>query len=459
MLLTTKSSYHIIISLSGLNDCYNISSTQTQIPNQCYKNQQNVPKSEGSLIENFINFRGMFCFSLNPPLKFRSYKKQSKKSKSSVSVSRQYNISNKRIMSSLRFFIDAWWTFVLPSICLASMLMNVINVLVLAKLRTLRPVYRRLFAKSIINFMYLFICLWKFLNKCGQFCELFYRKELTDQLFFWIQVYDFYLYGIVGRVLAQCDLFIEILIALQRLRLLTSACSCGFVSCVLGTPVKLIVVISVLIYLPDVFFTRVVWHTGDTFEPCAAMSNNTSNNISCASKTGLRLEHMNKDLYDKVVRAKILLVRVLSILVFFSLINAANCYQIRKKIKRIRGATNLNSSSASSSRGFDNGRLGQDAALSNRMLMWQSMVYIFGNAWFLVLLVLGFLRKISFRDKYIDLYVLCANTPLFVSFGLTFFVYWRYDEKFRIQARSLLARFNKCIICNVTIVRHTTINR
>ena len=325
----------------------------------------------------------------------------------------------------------------LPSICLASMLMNVINVLVLAKLRTLRPVYRRLFAKSIINFIYLFICMWKFLNKCGQFCELFYRKEHIDQLSFWIQVYDFYLYGVVGRILAQCDLFIELLFALQRLRLLTSACSCGLVSCVLGTPVKLIVAISVLIYLPDVCFTRVVWHTGDTCEQCATMSNNTSNNISCAPKTGLRLEHMNKELYELVVRTKDLVVRVLCIVVFVSLINAANCYQIGKQIKRIRGATNLNSSSSRHDKGFENGRLAEFAALSTRMLMLQSMVYIFGNAWFLVLLILWLMRKISFRDKYVDLYVLCANTQLFVSLGLTFFVYWRYDERFRTQTRSL----------------------
>ena len=349
-------------------------------------------------------------------------------------------------MPSFRYFIDAWWTFVLPVICLASMLINVVNGLMLAKLRPIRPVYRRLFAKSVINSIYLFICMWKFVSKCGQFCELFYREEHVHELSFWIQVYNFYLYGIVGRVLAQCDLFIEILIALQRLRLLTSASS-GTSECVshlLATSVKLVVATSSLIYLPDVLFARIVWQAGDTtFEPCAKMFNNASGNISChMSNTGWRFELVNKELYETVAGVKVLVVRVLSTVVLVVLINAANCYQIRKKVERIRDATNLNSSS-SSSRGFESGRLEQDAALSNRMLMWQSMVYIFGNALLLVLLLLLLLGSVSLRDEYADIYVLAANTPLFVSFGLTLFVYWLYDEKFRVQARSFYIRFKK----------------
>ena len=343
-------------------------------------------------------------------------------------------------MSSLRIFIDSWWTFVLPIICLASMLINVVNGLMLAKLRPIRPVYRRLFAKSVINSIYLFICMWKFVSKCGQFCELFYSaRDYREKWSFWIQVYNFYLYGVVGRILAQCDLFIEILIALQRLRLLTSTCSGAFTSCLLtGTSIKLIVALSVLIYVPDVLFTRIVWHQSPSQQQPS--HNASSGNMSTACVGLLKLETVNKELYEKVVGVKVLGLRFLLTVALVSLINAANCYQIRKKIQRIRHTNTADGDYFVTKAS----RLGHDVAQFNRMLMWQSMVYIVGNALLLVLLLLVLLRKVSYRDEYYDLYVVCANTPLFVSFGLTFAVYWRYDEKFRMQTRSFFqARFRR----------------
>ena len=332
-------------------------------------------------------------------------------------------------MYSNQYFVDAWWTFVLPSICLASMLINVINVLVLAKLRPLRPVYRRLFAKSVINSIYLFICMWKFVSKCGQFCELFYSaRDYREKWSFWIQVYNFYLYGVVGRILAQCDLFIEILIALKRLRLLTSTCNGACVSYLLGTSTKLIVAISVLIYLPDVLFSRIVWQCG-TFEQ--QQPDNSSSSSSTCMNISLRLEQANKELFELLIWLKILFVRVLLTVALIVLINAANCYQIRKKIKQIRKATAIHTE--------DSFRLRHDVSLFNRMLMWQSMIYIFGNVMMLALSVLVLVRPATLADADFDAYVLATNTPLFVSFGLTFFVYWLYDDKFRLHTRGYLS--------------------
>ena len=125
-------------------------------------------------------------------------------------------------LESLRFGVDAWWTFVLPAMTVVSLLANLFNIFVLRKLRHDNACYKFLHAKAIVNTAYLLTCFWKFVVKCGQFCppspeEHKWKSTLRRLL---IDVYNFYGYNITASMLGHCDLMLEIGICVERARLI-----------------------------------------------------------------------------------------------------------------------------------------------------------------------------------------------------------------------------------------------
>ena len=70
-------------------------------------------------------------------------------------------------MNRTTLIINYWWTFALPLVCLCSIVTSWFSLLVLHKLRHLNRLYRLLYVKALINLVYLSICFWIFLVKCG----------------------------------------------------------------------------------------------------------------------------------------------------------------------------------------------------------------------------------------------------------------------------------------------------
>lgn len=108
-----------------------------------------------------------------------------------------------------KLFEDIWWTFLIPLICLFSFSTNLINIVVLHKLKTLNINYKCMLIKSFINSIYLFITFFIFSIRCGQFCH--YLKDS-----YYIKVYQLYFLFYLTSSLGLLDLFIELIISCNR---------------------------------------------------------------------------------------------------------------------------------------------------------------------------------------------------------------------------------------------------
>lgn len=103
---------------------------------------------------------------------------------------------------------DFYWTYILPSISIFSLVTNSINIFVFIRLRSQNPIYKYMLINSLTNFVYSFICSFVFLMKCGQFC----KQEKT----FISRVYEIYLFYYFSNVLDIFNILVEIIIATQR---------------------------------------------------------------------------------------------------------------------------------------------------------------------------------------------------------------------------------------------------
>jgi hypothetical protein len=111
-------------------------------------------------------------------------------------------------VSDLRLFEDSWYSFVAPVICFCSLFTNLINANVLVKVKRMDKIYHYMYIKTIINSIYLAICSFVFLFKCGQFCDF-----KTNYV---IKMYELYMYMYYSSCLAMLELLIEITISLNR---------------------------------------------------------------------------------------------------------------------------------------------------------------------------------------------------------------------------------------------------
>ena len=110
---------------------------------------------------------------------------------------------------------DVYWTFILPLICVYSIITCVINLLVFASLKSKNIIYKIMLYNSISDIAYLVSVMFVFMIRCGQFCD--------DLKYSYIAiVYHQYVFMYLANSLALFGIFIEILISVQRIFILTN---------------------------------------------------------------------------------------------------------------------------------------------------------------------------------------------------------------------------------------------
>ena len=341
----------------------------------------------------------------------------------------------------LEVFLDAWWTFVLPLLCFCSLLANALNLLVLSRLRRFNRTYELIYSKTIINTTYLAICVWIFLDKCGQFC-----LNKSEQFIHWpfiIQLYKFYIYGLVANVLIHADLMIAILIAFKRLRALVTGKAIQANNrlpkrerCLSITSIIIIIIaLSSSTYVPTLFFYRIVKKEIDY---------NTSTSHESPSVYTFRLEITNPDIYLWTDRICTIGLRTILMLVVIVLTNAANCMQWNSNM-RIVG--NARKSAMNGHRGEGRAtvavyrgsqRTKHNGSRFRQMLMYQSLVYVLGNACYLAASLLYPFLKGGRASPYFPLIPLTVNTLVFVALGLNTPIYIRFDRRFREEFKRIV---------------------
>ena len=332
--------------------------------------------------------------------------------------------------------VDIWWTFVLPGVCVLSILANAFNVLIFFHLRPSKEIYKLLFAKALINVLYLFVCFWKFVSKCGRFCALIALDKRSTTIQFAIQLYDFFAFGILAHILGLSDMLVEIFISIKRFHLLsderrrhhTRMCRVS-----VDTIVVAIVCFAALVYVPDSLFARV--HLDDQ----GGSQNST-----------YRLEIVEAELYRTMSGAKFLVFRstlMLSLLVF---INWLNCYQMRSRVRAMSIAAQRQQGEEEQEQEQQQEEeekrqrskalvMMRPANMFNSMLLYQSLVYMAGNSLFFASFVVSLVDKSSGTRWYTPMLYLLINTLLFMSLGLNALVYLVFDKRFRQRSRTLFS--------------------
>ncbi len=109
---------------------------------------------------------------------------------------------------------DVYWTFVLPCVCLFSLLTNTINILVFKSIKSRNVIYKYMLANSMFDQAYLLTVFFVFVIRCGQFCD--YENS------YFAQFYAVYIYMYAANSLALFCILLEISILVQRYMHLTS---------------------------------------------------------------------------------------------------------------------------------------------------------------------------------------------------------------------------------------------
>ena len=151
-------------------------------------------------------------------------------------------------MKNIDTYLDIYWTFILPVICLFSIVTNLINIKVFYALKSKNIIYKYMLYNSLSNVAYLLTVVFVFVIKCGRFCE-----DLKDSYI--AKVYHQYIFIFLSNSLGLFCLFTEIVISMQRIIFIKNVsrkwcCSINFV--LIG-----LLVFSFAFNLPHVFLAQI----------------------------------------------------------------------------------------------------------------------------------------------------------------------------------------------------------
>ena len=163
-----------------------------------------------------------------------------------------------QILNDLKHFEDFWYTFIAPVVCFCSLSTNLINLIVLYKLKEREKFNKYFFIKSIINSIYLFILIFIFIIKCGRYCDI--KDSYLAKLY---QIYLFYYFT---SCLGLIDLLIETVISINRYMTITNNH--------LFARIRIKTIITIFIFVSAVFYTPYLF----VFELKGFTKNFTNNN-------------------------------------------------------------------------------------------------------------------------------------------------------------------------------------
>ena len=109
---------------------------------------------------------------------------------------------------------DAYWAFVLPLICVASLVSNLVSITIFNRLKAKNIVYKFMFCNCVCDSAYLICVSFVFVIRCGQFCQL---KDSYSAKF-----YHNYIYMYLADSFSLYSSCIDIITSMQRIVFLTN---------------------------------------------------------------------------------------------------------------------------------------------------------------------------------------------------------------------------------------------
>ena len=294
--------------------------------------------------------------------------------------------------------------------------------------------------KSAVNAAYLLICFFIFLVKCGKFCS-FNNKSYK------IKLYELYLFNYVASALALVDLLMEIVIIFQRLFVILNK---SFIEKrnVFNFLVP-IVILAFVVYSPYCYFLRIE-SVAYSQHPTHLQLYNLSTRLNTNNPHFFELKVANKlwyEIFELVATASF---RGSLLLLLIILLNIISCYFFKYRLRQkekyknfkqivllpnpsfISKTTNESTTTTNPFQRSENAKKKKFRANENfnQMIIWQSILYLLGNMFFIALLII--LPVIDGRrSSYYLVLMIITNTLLFSSMGLNILVYISFNRKFK----------------------------
>ena len=318
--------------------------------------------------------------------------------------------------------IDVLYTFVVTPICFVSLLTNLVNVYVFTKMRHFNVIYKFLLCKSVSNTLYLCICMFIFVAKCGHFCSMD-----TSYL---AKAYEVYLLYYGSSVLGLSDLLIEIVILLQRFFLLLN--KRFFENKSVFVVIVPLFTFAAIYYVPFLFIV--------TIEKLP----------SSESIEIYKIQPVLGKLYEKTVYVLNGILRCSLMFMLLTLLNVVGFnlfkhrlikkerYSISHQVALLARKISISKDAAllqqqhvkTIDTSFQNPQSSKAFTNFNRMVLFQSILYLLGNLPFVMAMIATLLSGDRNSPFLVPLYII-INICLFTSLGLNIILYTSCNREFK----------------------------
>jgi len=311
---------------------------------------------------------------------------------------------NPTSVSGTLMFPIIWNTFIIPIICVFGMVTNGMCIYIFLQLKLKGDLFKYMFASSCLCFVYLFLCFFSFSFRCTSICSI--SSTYATRL------YHYYIFLYATSILAISKAFIEVIICLERYLAMKNMFLKQKISYKLV--LLIIFIFSIFIYTPVLLENQIA----------AAPSSNNSSGVSYIVKKsdlGQTTELKALVITTFCVRGPVILFALL-------LIDVLAMIEFKQILKRKQNLTSPITTNYSNQLNKKENVEKIEINLT-KLAMTSALLFVvcnFPNAATFILNTLSLNTSTFFT-----LFVLFSNTVLFIYHGLNFFVYYKFNKKFR----------------------------
>jgi len=316
---------------------------------------------------------------------------------------------NSTEIDSLRFYTTVWNTFVIPFICVLGMITNALSIFVFLKLKLADPTFKLMLVNSSFNFAYLFMCSFSFMFRCTFFCSI--------SALYVTKLYQYYIFLYLTSAFAISVSFVELLNTIQRF--FTMRNMLLFKRLPIYLAVSIIFVVSILIYIPVIF----------DYEISSNIKNDSIAYVVKRTYFASTIQSQILSISTSVLRGPVILV-LISISNMFTIIEFKKIMNKKKRlvIKEPNEYSNNNTASTINQSSIKNSQRKSELNMT-KLVITSCMLYIICNLPNSVSFILGTLKLNN--TNFYQYFVTFSNTVLFLYHGLTFFIYFMFNKKFK----------------------------
>jgi len=312
--------------------------------------------------------------------------------------------TNSTSANGTLIFPIIWNSIVIPIICVFGMVTNGICIYIFLRLKLKEDLFKYMLASSCLCFLYLFMCFFSFSFRCSSLCAI--SSTYVTRL------YHYYIFLYATSIFAISKAFIELVICLERYFAMKNLLLSRKISYKLV--LLIIFVFSTFIYTTSLLDNQIL----------AVPSSNNSSEVSyivTRSTMGQTKELKALVITTSCIRGPVILFALF-------LLDILSTIEFRRISKRKCDLT-LKTSFKNSSQVSQQTKMEKAEINLTKLVITSSFLFIVCNFPFVATIIMN---TMNFNTTlFFTYFALFSHTLLFIYHGLNFFVYYKFNKKFR----------------------------